>query len=167
MYYGYNDTRTDREKQLEYELEDARRDAERERERREQERESRMEEYRERAQWNERHADSWLEAFRKAEHLFSREIDPEYEKTDGDFYFTDSAEACRVASGLWTERSQAHADEIKELETKIQQIQDQIREEVADLLEEKAPKRGDKPSYGFRGVATSIREGDTSSLLDW
>jgi hypothetical protein len=165
--YYQKDDRTERERYLEDELE-RERDAQRERDRIEDERrEARHRELEETWRYEERQVDTWPEAFRKAVRLFSREIDPEFEKTDGDFYFTDSADACRMASELWDERSDAHAEEIKELNARLQKIQDQIREEVADLLETKAPVHGDKPSFGFRGIAQSIRDDSISSILDW
>lgn len=166
-YYS-KDNRTDNERYLEDELERERESA-RERERIEGERrEAQQREREEMWRYEERQASSWPEALRKNARLCSREIDPDFEAGDGDYFFTDSAASCERALVIWAEREKTHSKRIEELQQLIEQEKEAIKQEVADQLEKETPMRKEKPSYGWSGTAQQLRDlDDPSEMLNW
>jgi hypothetical protein len=173
MFSNYSkDERTDRERYLEDELE-RERDAARERERIEDERrEQRQREREEMRAYEARQADTWPEALRKDLNLLRREIDPEYEASDGDWFFTDAAAATERALEIWDEHEKAHYARIEELHRLIEQEKEAIKQGVASQLEKETPLRTikgeEKQNYGWNTIVQSLRDfDDPSELLNW
>jgi hypothetical protein len=159
--YSYKDDRTEREKQLEWELE-RERDEQRERDRIEDERrEANRREREEMWRYDERHADSWPEAFQKQARLCWREHNAFPEQNEEDDYFEKTAQANEKALELWREVSASKKSKIDELQKQIEAVQDEIRNEVADKLE------AISNHYSYTGTAQQIRDDDLDRYLDW
>lgn len=154
------DVRTDRERYLEDELE-RERDAACEHDRREVEaREQRSREKQEQWRYEERHADSWPEAFQKQANLCWRE---QNQFPDDDPYFKEIALANEKALEIWCEVSASVSKqaELEELQKKIDAVWDTVRLEVADKLIESNDRKE------WQSVASAIREDKLAGYLDW
>ena len=164
LYGGFyqKDDRTERERYLEDELERERKAA-RERDDREYEaREQRRREFAERMDYEERRADSWVEAFQKQANLCWREHN-QYPPDDGDNdrFFERTALANESALAIWKEVSAGKQAEIEELQKRIEAVQDAIRIEVADRLVASSEFKE------FKYVASAIRDDELHGYLDW
>lgn len=156
------DTRTDRERALEYELDRYREADEQRRARQDREWDEQRRETRERIEQAERSADTWPEALRKNVYLLRREVSDVPDETDLDNFFEHSAEACQYALALWRERELAVAEQIAALEAQIAALRDGVRLAVAEALDADGHNRA-----ACRQVASALREMTPEQFLQW
>ena len=169
MYWDKKNT-SDNERYLEQELYDAREQLERDRQEREREFQERRAEERERWNGNMRTANTWPESLVKQSHLFSHEVEYEYDPTGEtghrsreDDYFAQSKDACDRAYELWHKNAAYFAAEKKQITERLVQIDRQIRHYVAqDLLAE-------RKTEGWVSVANTLQDpdADPSEWLNW
>ena len=161
----------DDKRYLEEQLEHYRQDEQDRQDEERREREQRQAERKEQAEFELRSAETWPEALRKQETLFSREIadaadDAKYGgpisgSDELDRFFVDGKNACERALEIWSEVERANADRIAELERQIEMIQEETRLTVADRLE------AENARSGWVMVARAIRDESPGNWLDW
>ena len=110
----------------------------------------------------------WKKALRDAYVLFLRESSTmEYVDEDtGTNYaqeFSDSAKACQDAETIFDIEKDKYANEIVELQNRINAIEAKIRKNVADQLRNENSNK----SQGRDEIARAIENNDIQSILNW
>lgn len=152
--------KTDNERYLEQQLEDAQAQIERERKDRMEEMDRRRKETKEQRDEMYRTADSWPEALRKQSHLFANEASYGGEV---DEFFDSGAKACNRALEIWGQVAKTKVEGRQRLQALLEQIDKDIRREVADHLD----REGETP--GWKQVVSALRDDETdpSAWLNW
>jgi hypothetical protein len=109
-----------------------------------------------------RTATDWPEALRKQRDLFQREAREESPDDPIDEqYFTVGVQVVDKAIEIWRTINTERQDEIGELEQRLMEVQNEIRLEVAQRLEQS----GTHSQY--RNIADGIRINSPEEFLDW
>lgn len=152
-------TKTSRERALEDEL-DGYRQAEEQRQREaEFNRARRRDEARQRYEEEMRSASDWREALGK-QAVLCRRAHYQFPENEDD-YFLQSANACDRALSIWNEVEAGRQVQMNDLKQQLAQIQDEIKNAVADRLEQ------ENSTNAWHLVAGAIRDADPNAWLDW
>ena len=110
-------------------------------------------------------ANGWPEALQKQMTLYGREAIHEKDGASsddpGETFFTDGKGACERALELWHEIEASKQERIRQLRQALDNIQVEIRLEVATRLSDENPRPG------WKGIAFMLAEGALNSFLWW
>jgi hypothetical protein len=161
--FGYKDTRTAAERDLQDELDQMREMEEQRIQRERRECVRRREEERQEREYEMRTAVDWPDALYKHMALCQREINDGGDE-EIDNFFANSLESAKVALEIWRDVSAEKQPEIDALEAQITAIIDSIRHQVADRLLTSDHR------HEFAMLAQQmhdLQDSEVSSFLDW
>ena len=167
MFTAYrNDTRTERERQLENDIDDLREQQRRDEDRRYQEKEDHRRERQQQYEQSYRNANDWPEALQKQAGLCQREVfesegEEDFIGSSCNAFWVNTVEACNKAQEIWRVVETRKQSEIELLEKQLAKLRDSIRLETADKLEASDPRNE------FASVAGSLRDDDIYNFLNW
>lgn len=148
---------------FDYEKEQLRKQVELYQENGENRHKERMAQIREQIEYNNRTADTWLEALQKQARLYWREFNyiPVEEREEQEV-FAEYAKCCERGVEIWHEEAKLRQGKLAELEAQILALKEETRQAVASRLIEEAPN-GDW-AHNAEGFATVD---SPESWLNW
>lgn len=155
-----HEEKSSNERYLEEQVEDYRQQLQRQQDEATKERDNRRREWQEQMRSIGRQADNWYEALSKQEGLMGAEA---VYGGETDQFFDDGSKACKRALEIWKEVDKTKASERQRLQALLDQIDMEIRTEVADKLDAECQ------STGWKQVANALRDEDMSpsEWLNW